>query len=460
MIIQNLNPSDDIGASSWHLTDGNSSFLLDAGLHPKLEGKASMPMFDKMATDHLDGVLISHCHYDHVAGLPLALKHFPEARVLMSELSTHIVERVLHNSANVMKRQRDELGILDYPLYDNEYVEEVSQVFEGVEYGKPHRCRYAKEINGSSRAPEVTFHDAGHTLGAAGIEVNFGSKKLFYTGDCSFQDQLILKGARFHDIKADVVIMETTRGSYDSAGTNDRDREVRRLKEAIIEVVKRKGSILIPSFALGRTQEMLALLAGLIADGSIPRQAIFIGGLGRIFTEIYDGLARKTHRNLPDLQLTKALNLVVQRPDRIRDMKFNNPKIFVATAGMMNSHTAAHELALRLSGNPANGVFFVGYADPSTPGGKYKESEMGKPFEFSQGISDMVRECEMRQFDITGHANRGELLEWLLHVNPSHVVLAHGEPESRSWFAEEIKKAGANIRIHDPKPGESVTIED
>ena len=458
MVIKNLNPTNEIGASAWHISDQEFSLLLDAGLHPKLDGRESMPLLDEIEHDHLDAIILSHCHYDHVASLPLVIKKFPQARVLMSELSTHIIERVLHNSANVMKRQRDEMGILDYPLYDNKYVEEVSSVFEGLEYGDIHKCNYFDLGNKGAPHPEIKLYDAGHTLGASGIHITTNGRRIFYTGDCSFQDQLVLKGAQFSDVEADIVIMETTRGAHDASKTQNRAREIRKLKEAIIEVSQRRGTVLIPSFALGRTQEMLAMLAGMISEGQIPNQPIFIGGLGRIFSEIYDGLARKTQRHLPELRLTKDLNLVVQKPDEINTLKFNKPKIFVATAGMMNENTTAHDLAIRLCSDPIHGIFFVGYADQSTPGGRLKQSELSKPFYFSSRAPDLERECEMRSFDITGHANREELLEWLIGRKPSHVVLAHGELDSREWFTDKIKHNNVSIQIHNPGPGEVVNI--
>lgn len=460
MRIHNLNPGDEIGASGWYVETDGSHFLLDAGLHPKLEGRACLPTFGVIPDGQLDAVLISHCHYDHVAGLPVAVKQFPRARVMMSELSAYLVERVLHNSANVMKRQRDEMGILDYPLYDNQQVEELAPLIEGIRYREPKFCDFATAEGHSGRVPQIELYDAGHTLGAAGISIRSQSHSLFYTGDCSFQDQILLKGADFSSVKADVVIMETTRGSYDDSKTHLRSREVRRLREAILEVQNRRGCVLIPSFALGRTQEILALLAEMVLDGVIPRQPIYIGGLGKIFTDLYDNLARKTNRNHPDMLLNRELNLVVQNVDKVRETSLKSPKIFVMTAGMMNENTVAHDLAIRLCADPKHAIFFVGYADPSTPGGKMRESEMGQPFYFSSKAVDLVRHCELRQFDVTGHANRDELVRCVDEIRPRHIVLGHGDPSSRQWFFDQFRKMDHSYMIHNPGPGECIHIPD
>ena len=104
--------------------------------------------------------------------------------------------------------------------------------------------------------------------------------------------------------------------------------------------------MLIPAFALGRTQEILALLAVLIGEGRLKAQPIYIGGLGRVFTEIYDLESHRTHRQYPNLQLGEALNLVVLEQGQAEKMKLTGGRLFVITAGMMTEHTAAHDLAV------------------------------------------------------------------------------------------------------------------
>ena len=116
MRIANLNPDPDIGASSWFVDLEDHRILLDAGMHPKREGRAGMPLYQAVVQEDVDAIAISHCHHDHVGTLPLALRYFPRAHVVLPEQSYFIIERVLHNSVNLMTRQRDELGIKEYPL--------------------------------------------------------------------------------------------------------------------------------------------------------------------------------------------------------------------------------------------------------------------------------------------------------------------------------------------------------
>src|SRR5437870_10523439 len=104
MRIINLNPDTGIGASAWFVELEGHRLLMDAGIHPKGEGRSALPMFALVAQQEVDAIAISHCHHDHVGALPVAVRHFPQAHVLMTELSYFFVERVLHNSVNVMSR--------------------------------------------------------------------------------------------------------------------------------------------------------------------------------------------------------------------------------------------------------------------------------------------------------------------------------------------------------------------
>lgn len=456
MKLTNLNPDTDIGASAWLVDFEGHRLLLDAGMHPKLEGRHGLPMFEAVRDQDVDTVAISHCHHDHIGALPVALKYFPRAHVMMSELSYFIADRVLHNSVNVMVRQRAELGIAEYPLYTHDELEELSPQFQGYKYNR--EVEWAGFHRGRAHGPSPTleFYDAGHTLGSAGIMVRGKRETLFYSGDVCFHDQTIMRGARFEDVQAEVLILETTRGNRATPPGFSRETEVERLVRSMQRVLKRKGSVLIPSFALGRSQELLALLALLMQQGRLKRQPIYIGGLGRVFTEIYDLQAHRTHRLHSTLQLHEALNLVVLDAKQVQQIKPGGGRIFVVTSGMMNENTAAHELALRLMGDERQAIFFVGYADPSTPGGRLRAAQRGQPFLFSPSAGEVSYECEVDAFDLTAHAQREDLLDFVGQVEPRVVFLGHGNEDSRQWFAEQIHARHPRIKIIQPQPGKTI----
>jgi Cft2 family RNA processing exonuclease len=456
MRITNLNPDTNIGASAWHVEMDGHRLLLDAGTHPKREGRPSLPLYDLLKKQDLDAIAISHCHHDHVGSLPVALRHFPEAHVLMTELSYFIIERVLHNSVNVMTRQRDELGIKEYPLYSHDEVDDIAPRFQGFKYNREIDWAAFHKARAGFLSPTIEFYDAGHALGSAGIAVRGQKETLFYTGDVCFHDQTILKRARFENVRADVLIMETTRGNRVLPPGFTRQAEVERLSQEIQRVLERKGSVLMPTFALGRTQEILALLALLIGEGKLRPQPIYIGGLGRVFTEIYDLESHRTHRQHPDLQLHEALNLVVLEKGRAETMDLKGGRLFVITAGMMTEKTAAHDLALRMLGTERHAIFFVGYADPDTPAGRLRSAKPGETFLFSAGGGEVTRNCEVQEFDLTAHANREELLDFVGQVEPRTILLGHGDEDSRQWFEEQIHIRHPNIKIIQPEPGKIV----
>ncbi len=225
-----------------------------------------------------------------------------------------------------------------------------------------------------------------------------------------------------------------------------RQGEIERLTAALEAALQRKGAILIPAFALGRTQEILALLAMLMASGRLKRQAVFIGGLGRVFTEIYDLESHRAHLQHPDLQLHEALELIVLEQGQAEKMKLTGGRLFVITAGMMSEKTASHDLALRMAGDERH----------ATPGGRLRAAKPGETFVLSPSGGSVTRRCQIEEFDLTAHANREDLLDFVGQAEPRAVVLGHGERGSREWFAEQIRMRHPKIKIFQPGPGENI----
>jgi Cft2 family RNA processing exonuclease len=458
MRIINLNPDTSIGASAWFVEMEGHRMLMDAGIHPKWEGRKSLPMFELVKNEEVDSVVVTHCHHDHIGALPVALRYFPQANVLMSELSYFLADRVLHNSVNVMTRQRDELGIADYPLYTHDEVDNLQPLFQGFRYNREIEWASIKKSRAGFLSPTLEFYDAGHALGSAGLMLRGKRETLFYSGDVCFHDQTILRGARFEDIKSDVLLIETTRGSRDVAPGFTREAEIERLSQSIQTALARKKAVLIPTFALGRTQEVLALLAVMMKEGKLKHQPVYIGGLGRVFTEIYDLEAHRSHRQYPNLQLREALNLVVLEQGQAENMKLTGGRLFVVTAGMMSENTAAYNLAMRMVEDKQQAIFFVGYADPDSPAGRLRAAKDGETFLFSPTAGQLKRQCEIKEFDLTAHANRGDMIDFVGKVRPRVVLLGHGDDDARAWYEAEIHARFPKIKVIQPQPGKWVEV--
>ena len=193
----NLTRRTEIGANSYYLEIGRHRLLLDCGMHPKNTGEDALPHLKAMAGRDIDAILISHAHQDHIGTLPLAMRRFPSARVFMTEATAEIGSVLLHNSVNVMMRQREEIGERSYPLFTHRETDRASERWRW--------CPVRQRISvAGERAPQrekdaltFEFFDAGHVLGSTGILLRAENQTIFYTGDVNFDDQTIMEAAIF-----------------------------------------------------------------------------------------------------------------------------------------------------------------------------------------------------------------------------------------------------------------------
>jgi Cft2 family RNA processing exonuclease len=138
-------------------------------------------------------------------------------------------------------------------------------------------------------------------------------------------------------------------------------------------------------------------------------------------------------------------------------MKLSGGRIFVITAGMMSENTAAHDLAARMIGDERQNIFFVGYADPDSPAGRLKAAQRGETFVFSPRAGRVTKNCDVQDFDLTAHANREDLLEFVGRVSPRAILLGHGDNDARNWFAEQIRVRWPKIKVFQPQPLNKLT---
>jgi Cft2 family RNA processing exonuclease len=137
-------------------------------------------------------------------------------------------------------------------------------------------------------------------------------------------------------------------------------------------------------------------------------------------------------------------------------MNLGGGRLFVITAGMMSENTAAHNIGLRMIEDEKQAIFFVGYTDPDTPGGRLRAAPPGEPFLFSPSGGELTRRCELDSFDLTAHANRQDVLDFIGEVEPRTVLLTHGDDAARAWYQDKIQERFPRIRVLQPGPGETV----
>ena len=145
MKLTDLNRDGGIGANSLFIQLGDLKILLDCGLHPKKTGRAATPDLSVLRGVQLDLIIITHCHLDHIGSLPVAMREHPEAAVIMTTSSRMLIERMLHNSANVMLRQKEEDNIPDYPLFTHDEVDRCGRRLTGLPFGHAKHFRGAKD---------------------------------------------------------------------------------------------------------------------------------------------------------------------------------------------------------------------------------------------------------------------------------------------------------------------------
>jgi Cft2 family RNA processing exonuclease len=446
----NLARHNEIGANSYFLEINGRKIILDAGLHPRRFGEEAMPNYRRIADGEIDAVFISHAHQDHIGSLPVLTRRQPRAKVFMTPATARLTEIMLHNSVNVMSRQRDELALGSYPLFTHREADQSREVWHEVGVGQ--RWSIDGERLGSDPAEtSFEFFYAGHILGATGVLFRNGEQKIFYTGDVNFLDQTLQKGANFPVEPLDVLIIETTRGDRALRPDYSRATEEERFLNRLLDAFARSGSVLIPVFALGKTQEVLALLHRFRASGALDAP-IYIGGLSTKVTMVYDQLASSPQLLLHGLQLLPTLSPFVLNGRDVASTQIQRNRLYVLSAGMMTEKTLSNQMASRFVDRPEQSVFFVGYADPDSPAGKLKSAQDGALLRLEEGGSQLPVLCTREEFDFSGHAPRELLMDYIVKTTPKVVVLVHGDLPSLDWFREAIATALPSCQVVIPEP--------
>jgi Cft2 family RNA processing exonuclease len=446
MKLIDLNPLGGIGANSLYVQIGDMHILVDSGLNPKGVGRLAMPDFSLIKDVSLDLIIITHCHLDHIGSLPVVMRQHPNAQVVMTHSSKMILDRMLHNSANVMLRQKEENNIPDYPLFTHEEVDRCVPRFTGMEFLQP------KKFKGKTDEIEIMMHHAGHVAGACAVEIRHKHRHIFFSGDVLFENQRTLRGAQFPSGHFDTIVIETTRGTTERQVGKERVNEVARLITSINDTINRGGSFLLPVFALGRMQEILSIIHDARKFGRLVKCPIYAAGMGMALADYFDEISRKYQHVQFNRNIIKELNIqpTPRKLDAGKDLKQN--ALYIISSGMLVERTPSYTLASGLLDHARNTIGFVGYCDPDTPGGQLLAAKNGDEFLFATANVKAKVNARVERFELSGHADREELAEFAIQTQARSVILTHGDQPARDWFMKELTEKMPGTKVIDPVP--------
>ena len=441
-----LGGAEEIGANSCYIELDGTGILIDAGLHPRDRGRNAFPDIDKLFGRPTDVLVVTHAHTDHLGGVPFVLRRMPHLRTIMTRATRDLSHIMLHNNARLLKSDivnhvpEDALA-----FYKREEIELLRKSFESLDYDESLDVR---GYTGRSSV-DVALHWSGHILGSAGISLENNGLRIIHTGDVMFEDQRFVAKARLPRNHADIVITEATNGA-DEQEVNYA-AETRRLAEFVNRISGNNGSVLIPCFALGKTQEILTIIHALMRRGSIPNLPVYAGGMAVSVNKVYDQYCYQEPVKIPgfeisDIPFTRLTHDALAKGDFMK-----TPSIVVAASGMMSKDTMSFKLALKWLPQRRFGIAFVGYQDPSSPGSQLLHSPDNEPFDLAGRL--VKRRCEIERLRFSAHASRSSIVDYISDVRPSSVVIIHGEPNACDALGLAIRERLPGIRILVPRKG-------
>ncbi len=440
--------------SNFLIEFGGKKILIDCGL---VQGeKYSIPMnaapftYD---TKSIDALFVTHAHLDHVGRIPKLVKDGFRGRIISTAPTRDIGELVMLDSQGVLALEAKYHNTT--PIYEEKDVlQAVSLWKEIVEYEKP----FIFKTNDSDA--EFIFHDAGHILGSSIIEIRYKDKKIAFTGDLGntpsplLPDTTLVKGL-------DYLFVESV---YGDRNHKDKDNRVELLKEAVIKVINRGGSVLIPSFSVERTQEMLQVFNELTEHNKIPKVPIYLDSpLGIKVTDVYKKYDSWFKPEV-DRQI-KAGDDIFSFPGLIKtsssdeSREINNdhrPKIIIAGSGMSNGGRILYHEVKYLP-DAKSGIVIVGYQAAQTLGRRLVD-EAKELFIHGQKVIVNAEVFNIRGF--SAHKDSDNLIKFVAASKDTlkKVFVILGEPKSSYFMGQRIIEE-LDIKAKVPEKDEVIEID-
>lgn len=454
-----LGAARNVTGSCYLLEANDQRILVDCGLYQErqLNHRNWEPF--PVSPASIKAIFLTHAHIDHCGMLPKLVREGFRGKIYCTPATSEIAQLMLLDSAHLQEedaafkkkrheRERRKGPYPEVPVYTVEYAKATLPLFSPVDY------RTRLNFNGL----EVTFYDAGHVLGSSVIQICMGAgdrkRTILFSGDLGRWNKVILQDPTVLS-HADYLVVESTYGDklHDNQGDVGDN-----LAEIINITNKAGGNIIVPSFALQRSQEILYYLNELLLQDKIPHILVFLDSpLAASITQLF-----KRHSELFDKQMSRLLRRnqspfdfpglkVVETVDESKSLNHIKGTIMIiAGAGMCNGGRIKHHLVNNIS-RPESTILFVGYQATGTLGrqildGAQRVRILGQEYPVRARITHV--------HGLSDHADRDDLLKWLAALTrpPKQVFVTHGEPRTAEEFARFLKdKTGWKVSVPDYK---------
>ncbi|MEQ8672013.1 MAG: MBL fold metallo-hydrolase [Aggregatilineales bacterium] len=453
---------------SKHLIEVNDTrILLDCGMvqgrrNESFEQNKKLP-FD---ASQVDVLVLSHAHIDHSGNIPNLVKSGFNGDIVCTSATRDLCATMLPDSGHIQerdaefvnkKRKRKGLEPVE-PIYTQQ------DAFKSLDYFTTQSYYRTRNI-----APGVslTFYDAGHMLGSAIVVLDIVDQetkvdtRLVFSGDIGRADIPIIRDPDVMD-RADILIMESTYGDRLHEAVEDAEKKLERI---VVETYKRGGSIVMPSFAVGRTQQLVYTLHRLANQGDIPRMPIFVDSplavdataVFKLHPECYDDEIRAFMES-PEVQNPFGFDdlTYIRKVEDSKQLNFRrDPCIIISASGMVEFGRILHHVKNRVE-NPNTTILITGWQAPHTLGRRFVEgAETVRIFG-----EEYQRKAQVEVLNgFSGHADRDELLSWFgaMSTPPKHTFLVHGEEDSALALSGALKeKFHSTVEV--PVMGQSFTV--
>ncbi|MES2124879.1 MAG: MBL fold metallo-hydrolase [Gemmatimonadota bacterium] len=407
----------------------------------------------------LDAIILSHAHIDHAGRLPLFAAHQFDKDIFATPATRDLCAIMLADSAHIQesdfrwlqKKGRALPG--SAPLYTQKDAIRVQELMEAHPYHRPFSV--AGDLT-------VTFRDAGHILGSANVEVRIGGStphRLVFSGDIGRWGQPIIRDPEGPTGPIDTLIIESTYARKNHDTTSGASAN---LAEVVNRVAARGGKVIVPSFAVGRTQELVYALHELASEGKIPQVPIYVDSplaveatdIFRMHPELFDD-TEAFIRNDPKIFDTHLVRFVRSVEESKSLNALQGPAIIISASGMAESGRILHHLANNI-GNPRNCALFVGFQASYTLGSRL---QAGAKEVRILGESYAVA-AEVATIDgYSAHAGRDELRQWVRNLGGPirRAFCVHGEPEGLIAMKALLEEEGVG-EVHVPAHGEKCEL--